>query len=506
MILSAIAERLKRRPKDDFKGRHFEAALILQAVSWYLRYPLSYRDIEELFRERGLAVDHSTLNRWVLAYAPLIEKRLRAFRKPHYGSIRVDETYIKIRGHWRYLYRAIDKHGTPVDFLLTAKRDLDAAKRFFRKMLQDQPLLSPDRIGTDGAGAYPPAIAAARKDGLLARTPVHYVTKHLQRGSRATTSGSRSPCRGSAAFNRFTRPGARSRASRCYGADGGEMSPSSLEATPMERPMPQQLDDLSRSLTPLEQDSTVVAVIEMSQASWLVAGIVPGIERHPLKKLEPSEVELLRLLMRWRAEATQKGCTITRIAVAYEAGRDGFWLARWLRARGIEAYVIHPTSVAVSREHRRAKTDRLDTGLLKRVFIGWLRGEPDHCHMAPIPTLAEEDAKRPNREREGLVRERTRLVNRMKGCLARFGVRTFKPTLRNAPDRLATLQTPEGVPLPPNTLLELRRDMARLRFVMDQIKEVEEARAQELERAPEEKTQVRFACSPASWASALRQR
>src|SRR4029450_4376265 len=146
----------------------------------------------------------------------------------------------------------------------------------------------------------------------------------------------------------------------------------------MERPMAQQLDDLSRSLTPLEQDSTIIAVIEMSQANRLVAGIVPGIERHPLKKLEPSEVELLRLFMRWRAEATQKGRPITRIAVAFEAGRDGFWLARWLRARGSEAYGIHPTSVAVSREHRRAKTDRLDTGLLKAGFPGWLRGEPDH--------------------------------------------------------------------------------------------------------------------------------
>src|SRR5690242_5289485 len=101
MILSAIAERLKRRSKDDFKGRHFKASLILQAVCCYLRYPLSYRDIEELFRERGLAVDHSTLNRWVLAYAPLIERRLRYFRKPHCGSIRIDETYIKIRGQWR---------------------------------------------------------------------------------------------------------------------------------------------------------------------------------------------------------------------------------------------------------------------------------------------------------------------------------------------------------------------------------------------------------------------
>src|SRR5919206_2549 len=101
MILNALVERLKRRSKHDFKGRHFEASLILQAVSWYLRYPLSYRDIEEMFLERGLEVDHSTLNRWVLAYAPLIERRLRAFRKPHCGSIRVDETYIRIRGQWR---------------------------------------------------------------------------------------------------------------------------------------------------------------------------------------------------------------------------------------------------------------------------------------------------------------------------------------------------------------------------------------------------------------------
>jgi transposase, IS6 family len=91
-------------------------------------------------------------------------------------------SYVRIRGQWRYLYRAIDKHGRPVDFLLTANRDLETAKRFFRKMLADQPLLAPDRIGTDGAGTYPPAIVTARNDGLLARTPLHYVTKHLQQG------------------------------------------------------------------------------------------------------------------------------------------------------------------------------------------------------------------------------------------------------------------------------------------------------------------------------------
>jgi transposase len=129
-------------------------------------------------------------------------------------------------------------------------------------------------------------------------------------------------------------------------------------------------NDLSRSLTAFEQDSTLLAVIEMSHTSWLVAGIVPGVDREPLKKLEPDGHALLRLLQRWRDEATKAGRTLKRVVVAYEAGRDGFWLARWLRERGVEAYVIHPTSVAVSREHRRAKTDRLDTALLKRVSAG----------------------------------------------------------------------------------------------------------------------------------------
>jgi transposase len=229
-------------------------------------------------------------------------------------------------------------------------------------------------------------------------------------------------------------------------------------------------NDSRRSLLALEQESTLIVVVELSRSSWLVAGIVPGLERHPLKKLEPDEDALLRLLQRWREEAARAGRTITRVAVAFEAGRDGFWLARWLRARDVEAYVIHPSSVPVPREHRRAKTDRLDTELLKRAFLGWLRGEPDHCSMAAVPTLEEEDARRPNRERESLVGERTRIVNRMKGNLARLGIRGFKPTLRKAPERLEALRTPEGAPLPPNTAAELRRDMARLRVVAEQIR------------------------------------
>lgn len=248
--------------------------------------------------------------------------------------------------------------------------------------------------------------------------------------------------------------------------------------------MPRPTDDLSRSLVVLDQDRTLIGVIELSQASWLVTGVVPGVERHPLKKLAPDQDALLRLLHRWRDEAIKAGRTIVRITVAFEAGRDGFWLARWLCAHGIEAHVIHPVSVPVSRENRRAKSDRLDTELLKRAFLGWLRGEPCHCSMAAIPTLEEEDAKRPSREREGLVGERTRIVNRMKGCFARLGIRGFKPTLRKAPEQLDTLRTPEGASLPPNTCAELRRDMARLHFVMEQIREIEVARIDRLEREP----------------------
>src|SRR6201985_3299123 len=243
-----------------------------------------------------------------------------------------------------------------------------------------------------------------------------------------------------------------------------------------------QLNDLSRSLAALDQDSTIIAVVELSQSSWLIAGVLPGIERQPQKKLEPSAERLLGLLHRWRDEAVRAGKKITRIALAFEAVRDGFWLARWLNARGVEAHVIHPSSVAVSREHRRAKTDRLDTELLKRGFLGWLRGERGHCTMARVPTIAEEDAKRPNRERECLVGERTRFVNRMKGTPARLGIRNFKPTLRKAAERLATLHTPEGTPVPPNALAELQRDVARLGFVVGQIKQIEKARTQRLEQ------------------------
>ena len=119
-----------------------------------------------------------------------------------------------------------------------------------------------------------------------------------------------------------------------------------------------------------------------------------------------------------------------------------------------------------------------------RVFLGWLRGERGHCGMVAIPTLEEEDAKRPSRERESLVGERTRIVNRMKSALARLGIRGFKPKLRKAPERLAALRTPEGGAIPANMLDEFRRDMARLAVVREQIEEIEQARLERLEQAP----------------------
>ena len=199
----------------------------------------------------------------------------------------------------------------------------------------------------------------------------------------------------------------------------------------------------------------------------------------------PDADALLGLLYRWRDAAVAAGRTITRICVAYETGRDGFWLARWLRARGLECNVIHPTSVSVSCEHRRAKSDRLDVGLLKRSFLGWLRGEKRHCSMVAVPTREEEDGKRPLRERERLVGEAARLVNRMKGLLALHGIAKFNVRSKTAPQHLAALRTAEDQLLPPNTLAELSRAGERLQQIQAQIAAIDSAQQQWLKQAPE---------------------
>ena len=253
----------------------------------------------------------------------------------------------------------------------------------------------------------------------------------------------------------------------------------------MRKPKSKIVNDLSRCLDPLDMDTTLIAVIEMSQSSWLVGGIVPGVERQVLKKLAVDQGALLSVLSRWRAEAEKNGHRITRMTVAFEAGYDGFWLARWLAARGIEAHVIHASSVPVTREHRRAKTDRLDTALLQRGFLGWLRGERGHCKMVAVPTLAVEDAKRPSRERETLVGEATRIISRVKAAFVRLGIRGFNPKLKAAAARLETLRTPDGEPIPPNTAAELKRDLERHQLVKKQISELEQTRLDVLKQAPE---------------------
>ena len=141
-----------------FKWRHFQGEIILLCVRWYLRYPLSYRDIEEMMLDRGLKVDHSTINRWVQRYGPELDERCRKHLRLVNDSYRVDETYVKVKGKWKYLYRAIDSKGNTIDFMLSDKRDAKAAKKFFCKVLKASHVTSQRVINTDKNAAYPMAI------------------------------------------------------------------------------------------------------------------------------------------------------------------------------------------------------------------------------------------------------------------------------------------------------------------------------------------------------------
>ena len=153
-----------------FKWRHFQAEIILLCVRWYLRYPLSYRDLEELMAERGLAVDHTTIYRWVQHYAPELEKRSRPYLKATTDSWRVDETYVKVKGTWIYLYRAVDSAGKTLEFLLSATRDTSAAKRFFAKALGAAHTVTPRVITVDKNAAYPKALTELKAAGVVPAT------------------------------------------------------------------------------------------------------------------------------------------------------------------------------------------------------------------------------------------------------------------------------------------------------------------------------------------------
>src|ERR671933_1359867 len=140
----------------DFKGAHFPPEVILMRVRWYVAYPLSTRHVAELMEERGVDVDHSTINRWVIKYSPMLEEVFHRRKRPVWVSWRMDETYIKVKGEWRYLYRAVDKQGQTIDFLLTEQRDQEATLRFLKKAIRRHGV--PEKITIDGSAANEAAI------------------------------------------------------------------------------------------------------------------------------------------------------------------------------------------------------------------------------------------------------------------------------------------------------------------------------------------------------------
>src|SRR6266851_7992606 len=172
-----------------FKGRHFQAEIILLCVRWYLRFGLSFRNLEELMAERNLIVDHVTIWRWVQRYAPELNRRCRPELQMTNRSWRVDETYLRVAGKWTYLYRAVDSTGATIDFLLSARRDAAAAKGFFQKALRSLVHPRPRVINVDGNPSYPKVIAELKKTGELGRRcrcrPVRYLNNIVEQDHRA---------------------------------------------------------------------------------------------------------------------------------------------------------------------------------------------------------------------------------------------------------------------------------------------------------------------------------
>src|SRR5881227_3778338 len=170
---------MSRKRPPLFKGRHFEAEIITLCVRWYLRYPLSLRQMEEIMAERNVAVDHVTIWRWVQRYAPELNRRCRPELRTTNRSWRVDETYLRVAGKWTYLYRAVDSSGATIDFLLSARRGAAAAKRFFQKALRSIGHPGPRVINVDGNPSYPKEISELKRSGELGRRcrcrPVRYL-------------------------------------------------------------------------------------------------------------------------------------------------------------------------------------------------------------------------------------------------------------------------------------------------------------------------------------------
>ncbi len=242
--------------------------------------------------------------------------------------------------------------------------------------------------------------------------------------------------------------------------------------------------DAHRPATAFDHDSTLVVAMELSGKSWQLGGVIPGVSRRPKTNAKLHDIDdVMRVVERWKKEAAKAGRVIARTVVAYEAGRDGFWIARELIKRGMEAHVMQPSSIPVERKGRRAKTDRIDLDMLLRTLLAWLRGEPRVCTMVRVPSLEEEDARRPGRERDKLVRERVGIENQIQSLLCLHGIYDFRPRLRKASEKLEQLRTRSGEAPPTLMMEQLRRLMKRLALLRQQIAEIDAARVAEM-KAP----------------------
>jgi transposase len=242
--------------------------------------------------------------------------------------------------------------------------------------------------------------------------------------------------------------------------------------------MLQTTDHLDRETAAAQGDPARYLVsLELSRSTWLVTTLAPDSEKLSRHQVEGGDADaLLALLDRLKARTEQRLGRPVQIVTIQEAGLDGFWLHRWLERHGIESQIVEPASIAVPRRHRRAKTDRIDGEVLIRTLAAWLRGEPRVCSMVQPPSPEEEDRKRLTREREELLAERVRLVNRIKGLLFGQGIRDYQPLRRDRWQRLEALATGDGRPLPARLEAELRRTLKRVDVVCGQIEEVERAR------------------------------
>lgn len=227
----------------------------------------------------------------------------------------------------------------------------------------------------------------------------------------------------------------------------------------------------------IDYDHTLILAVELSSRSWVVAVQTPGARQKATKQqIAPQADALMAAIKNYQRRAGAAGMSVDRVIVAYESGGDGFWLARWLQQRGVEVHVMQPSSVPVDRRMRRAKSDRIDVDMLLRTLLAWLRGEPRVCSMVPVPDEATEDARRPVREREELIRMRVAIVNRIEAVLTVLGAGEYNPLRRDSRARLGQLRTGLDQPLPPRARAQIERLLDRLDLVRKQVAELEAER------------------------------